>query len=66
MVTQISFETYVMKKMSAVRVLKQRGVDEAIKLYPDYTDFILSINGKDLSLVNNLLIQDLRNSKVVH
>ena len=45
MVQEISIQAYLAKKMSALRVLEQKGADEALRLYPEFNLLLLGLKG---------------------
>jgi hypothetical protein len=66
MITQRSNESDIMRKMNAVRILEQDGIEEAKRLFPEFRQFISNIRNSDFRLVKQGLIKEMQCSKVAH
>ena len=59
-------EIEVFEKLNAIRVKETRGLEAAIRVYPTQKKYILSNKDKSLKDVEDELLRQLDNAKVLH
>ena len=45
-----------MKKMTVLRIIRKRGELEALRLYPEYTSFILKVRNMELHEASSMIV----------
>lgn len=66
MVEQTSIQSYIAKKMSALRILENKGKEEALRVYPELNLLILGLEGlgvEQLQILRQSLIVELQSFK---